>query len=680
MKMKEEKNKSNLWFMLLVLLLISAIMCISSFGIVTWARYRTVIGGNVEAQIAKWSFKVNGEEEQFADINLADTIAFEHVEKTKVAPGTYGAFDLIIDASGSEVSLDYYIDIELTQKPTNLKFYSDAQYANEIIPNAENKVLAEGEILLPNIAIPVTKTLYWKWEYRTSTMPPQEVLNGYINEIQGLEGLINEYNTDGKTDEEKAEIARKINDKIDTYEEGGDVILPITVKGVQKYTGEFSAKGAIITSDTSKEYDKDDEIDFSIEFTESVFADANQTPITNANAPVVTVDFQTQTTVNSPIAKVASLIDTQINLAEASGKVATFVNAERNKLNYKYIVQKGEKGIFKIDGISGSVFNKSGDEIQFDNTSTIEIKGNTLVVNTALVLEVGSTVYYAPTGVYTLDKSYAQSGTTYSTNIPADTGTKTYYNSGSNRITSWKVLEIDENNNIKLVPTHLNNKVVLMGANGYNNGVKILNDLCRAVYSDFSKNVIARSIRMEDFDNLVKENLKEEYADEVTPYQTSTVYTSTRARYPKIHVQEYHSVINQALNTIGLKQSEYVSDYITGVSSASKNQPYVVNGKNISTNYFEDKYYNLVYFNFSLGYYIASRCIVATNDSNDNLIAYNIRNYDGSNKKIHYQPMYYSDDGKSGYGSNVERYVLPIVELNASQLQENAEGTGFEVK
>ena len=64
MSTKDIKNKKqNLSFMLLVILLVSVILCISSFGIATWARSRSVTGGNVEAQIAKWSFKVNGEED-----------------------------------------------------------------------------------------------------------------------------------------------------------------------------------------------------------------------------------------------------------------------------------------------------------------------------------------------------------------------------------------------------------------------------------------------------------------------------------------------------------------------------------------------------------------------------------------------------------------------------------------
>ena len=58
----QTKKKNNLKFMVLVIFLISLIMCISSFGIATWARYRTNTNGGVEAQIAKWSFKVIGED------------------------------------------------------------------------------------------------------------------------------------------------------------------------------------------------------------------------------------------------------------------------------------------------------------------------------------------------------------------------------------------------------------------------------------------------------------------------------------------------------------------------------------------------------------------------------------------------------------------------------------------
>ena len=223
MKTKEEKKKSSLLFMLLVIFLISAILCISSFGIATWARYRSVTGSNVTAQIAKWSFKVNGEEEQFADIDLADTIDFTHVTTDKIAPGTYGSFDLDIDATGSEVSLDYYININVTDKPTNLKFYTDNTYATILPISADNKIYLDGEFLISNQPMQEIRTIYWKWDYRTESLPSTSVLQGYYSSIDGLELLVNEYETG--TEQQKQELAMRINDKIDTYEQGGDVLL-----------------------------------------------------------------------------------------------------------------------------------------------------------------------------------------------------------------------------------------------------------------------------------------------------------------------------------------------------------------------------------------------------------------------------------------------------------------------
>ena len=170
MSKKETKDinnkKQNLSFMLLVILLISVILCISSFGIATWARYRSVTGSNVEAQIAKLSFKVNGEEEQFANIDLADTIDFTHVTTDKIAPGTYGSFDLDIDGRGSEVSLDYYINMEVASKPTNMIFYSDANYSQPIEIAVGNKMYLEGDLLLSENPMQEIRTIYWKWDYR----------------------------------------------------------------------------------------------------------------------------------------------------------------------------------------------------------------------------------------------------------------------------------------------------------------------------------------------------------------------------------------------------------------------------------------------------------------------------------------------------------------------------------
>ena len=379
----QTKKKNNLKFMVLVIFLISLIMCISSFGIATWARYRSVVGNNVEAQIAKWSFKVNGEEEKFATIDLADTIDFTHVTTDKIAPGTYGSFDLDIDATGSEVSLDYYININVTDKPTNLKFYTDNTYATILPISADNKIYLDGEFLISDPTMREIRTIYWKWDYRTESLPSTSVLQGYYSDIEGLETLVNEY--DSATTQQKQELGLKINDKIDTYEQGGNVLLEVSVKGVQ-INPSFSLKRVQITSGKDQTYDVGDSVNLSLEFTENVYADNNNTAINGTTAPEVTLGFG-GASANNPVAKVASLINTNLKLSEGEN-IATFVSASGNKINYTYIIKSTDIGALRIANITGSVFNSNGKEINFGTVqapATPEVTGGTVSAQIELV-------------------------------------------------------------------------------------------------------------------------------------------------------------------------------------------------------------------------------------------------------------------------------------------------------
>jgi len=44
---------------------------------------------------------------------LTETLSYNHVASKRIAPGTDGAFDLIIDGSGSEVAIEYFIDLDV---------------------------------------------------------------------------------------------------------------------------------------------------------------------------------------------------------------------------------------------------------------------------------------------------------------------------------------------------------------------------------------------------------------------------------------------------------------------------------------------------------------------------------------------------------------------------------------
>jgi hypothetical protein len=105
----------------------------------------------------------------------------------------------VLDGSGSEVAIDYSIDLSITNKPTNLKFYTDASYNSEIVCT-DGKMNVQGTIALADVGTPLTRTIYWVWPYETGTT---------ANEIEK-------------------------NDQIDVSDSGKTITMSITVTGTQR--------------------------------------------------------------------------------------------------------------------------------------------------------------------------------------------------------------------------------------------------------------------------------------------------------------------------------------------------------------------------------------------------------------------------------------------------------------
>ena len=113
-----------------------------------------------------------------------------------IAPGTNGSFDIILDATGADVAIDYAVTFDnLVNKPTNMKF----TYGNKTSDTLKGlEDVLKGRIAL-NDARTKTLTIKWSWDYQTGT-----------------------------TAEEKAN-----NDKIDTNDSGKDFSFDIKVTGTQ---------------------------------------------------------------------------------------------------------------------------------------------------------------------------------------------------------------------------------------------------------------------------------------------------------------------------------------------------------------------------------------------------------------------------------------------------------------
>ena len=297
-------------------------------------------------------------------------------------------------------------------------------------------------------------------------------------------------------------------------------------------------------------------------------------------------------------------------------------------------------------------------------------------------LKVGETVTYLPSGTYNWQAKYCSTTQT-------DDVTLSSANGESFNLTEWKVLSI-ENGKVELVPTNPTEGTVYLGqAQGYNNGVKLLNDACSSLYGNASKGITARSLNIEDIEKYMLEAKVEEvhqYQHDSTTAkygnQVSSAYTSNKY-YPVIYAEEKLSVINGNKKTTGLGMSEQTNfieknanNATDGIWYASTSiQPYqtywqkdnVYMQTAFGTAEGRTNYYNLL-INTNRNYWLASRC-VNTYPSDCDFYMRDV--YNGG---VNACDMYDSSNNTDNYSLA----LFPVVSLNSSLLSGNAT-SGFVV-
>ena len=310
-------------------------------------------------------------------------------------------------------------------------------------------------------------------------------------------------------------------------------------------------------------------------------------------------------------------------------------------------------------------------------------------------LEIGSEVSYSPVGSYENWKAkyYYYESSSY-TDIPLSTSDSDY------AITSWKVLDIDRNNEIvKLVPTApTTGTVTLGGSQGYNNAVKLLNDACSNLYGYGGKKagISARSINIEDIEYYMTDEALEEVhnytnSDSGTKYgeQVESAYSIDSSYYPLIYVEEQKSVIDGIEKEKGLKMSEQNSliestkatSSAGGQKQAETNiQPYQTywrkDGTFMKTAFkdfleegssTEGNFYNLI-LPIGSSYWVASRCVDVRSTRSAFDVCCASSSYVGASN------VHASHFGSSVYGNA----LFPIVSLNAELIEGNST-TGYTV-
>lgn len=163
----------------LIVLAILLIILLAFIGGQAYAKYVSEVRGNGIAEIATWDFKVNGESEQVDEISLVSTCNNETLVDNKIAPGTAGSFNIIVDATDSDVGINYNITFtEEENKPENLKFFYDDKEYNSIKDLEEDLY---GTINTNDGNKARTLNIKWEWPYQTGTNEDEIAKNDLID-------------------------------------------------------------------------------------------------------------------------------------------------------------------------------------------------------------------------------------------------------------------------------------------------------------------------------------------------------------------------------------------------------------------------------------------------------------------------------------------------------------------
>ena len=175
-------------------------------------------------------------------------------------------------------------------------------------------------------------------------------------------------------------------------------------------------------------------------------------------------------------------------------------------------------------------------------------------------INIGDYVDYVPTTVSAYSKDNLNEAHTGSTRNTSDLTQETL---------KWRVFRIYDDGKIDLIADPTTATVYFNAATGYNNGVYIMHDICKNLYSNSDHNIVARSISLEDFeDNMTVAGKTErdnydcsgnspQYGHTNYEKWNSTYYHKYYIYYPNIYAKENGSGIESTTAKIdGIKDTE----------------------------------------------------------------------------------------------------------------------------
>ena len=369
--------------------------------------------------------------------------------------------------------------------------------------------------------------------------------------------------------------------------------------------------------------------------------------------------------------KVAGKTDKSLgDYLKENGATSVKANADGKTLEVKY---KGY--VFTVNKDSGEITEVSKSDSS-DSPATPTI-----------IPKVGEIVSYTPDTPSTgYDLSTAKSG--YSSAQTID---------GTYDPTTWKIMEVDESGNVTKLLGIGSKNVYFQGSTGYNNGVYLLNDICKSRYGNASLGATARSLNIEDIESRMNSNgiaARNGYKSGTVQYGTTRKYTGKFTKYPAIYAQEKYSGVDVSdvadgtqvitgsvdttaqakMNPNGKSGSDDI--YTTLPETSETTGPSKTNLTCTQTyyyfdstpsSYFDDTNFHSMIFGTGTYFWLASRCVSC--HSGNSIAYFGLRRVNDSDL---YDNSLFNSDGNNYYDS---RRLAPVVSLSSGIQVKSGSGT-----
>ncbi len=175
-----------------IISLILLILMISVLGgiLYTNSKYVSSANGSITADVAKYVFKVSAkdsfdEAHTLENLVLASTCNPKTLTNGKIAPGTSGSFDIVLDATGSDVAVNYNVTFTNTSGhtlPQNIILKLDGQAWS-----FEDGI--SDTIYLDSASKMVTHKITWEWPYETKDEQNSVVAGDLMDTTAGTSGF-----------------------------------------------------------------------------------------------------------------------------------------------------------------------------------------------------------------------------------------------------------------------------------------------------------------------------------------------------------------------------------------------------------------------------------------------------------------------------------------------------------